>query len=336
MSSIENSSIEKSGTAKEGGGERTSADPSTRSAPDLINSLDLDIPAAAKGHRQSNKAVRKTIRRLRYVRSVLPRFGQRVAAHGHMLRSIWAKPGTETAGDIDISILCPTRGRPADMAKIWHSALQKASRPERIEIVFYLDNDDTLGLSGLALCATQRASQVRALIGNRIVLSQCWNAACEHARGDIFMQCGDDILFRSNDWDVFLIDAFAKVEDRIAFVYGRDGQYDQLLGTHGFLHRNWVETLGYFVPPIFSSDYNDVWLHEVAVRIQREVFVPEIYTEHLHFKNNKRTLDTTYKERLLRHKQDQVSTIWENTVTERIRDAKKLRAYIEQQAAKRG
>ena len=42
--------------------------------------------------------------------------------------------------------------------------------------------------------------------------------------------------------------------------------------THGFLHRNWVETVGYFVPPYFSSDFNDTWLNEVADMIGRKIY----------------------------------------------------------------
>lgn len=240
-------------------------------------------------------------------------------------------PGKESPGKIEISLLCPTRNRPYEMTRMWHSAIQTAQKPESIEVIFYLDYDDKMGFAGLRQAAARHPSQIRAISGERIILSQCWNAAAEIAKGDIFMHCGDDIIFRSKGWDEMVCNKMNSLPDRIAFVYGDDLIMGEKLGTHGFISREWVKSVGYFVPPIFSSDYNDTWLNEVADKIGRKFYVPEIVTEHMHFAAKKSHIDATHRERLQRHQEDDVDDLWVKTAHLREQDAQKLLASIEKE-----
>lgn len=232
------------------------------------------------------------------------------------------------AGDIKISLLCPTRARPRNMTRMWKSAVQTAKNPENIEIVFYLDNDDTAGMAGVRLVAKHRSAQVRAVIGPRMGLSECWNAVADIARGEIFMQCGDDIIFQSANWDAVVADKISSHPDGIAFVYGRDGYQDEKLGTHGFISRKWAETVGYFLPPQFPGDYSDTWLNEVADKIGRKIYAPEIYTEHMHCVVGKAPRDATYRERSVHDKTDKIHQLYKETAHLRDRDAQNLSAYI--------
>jgi len=247
-----------------------------------------------------------------------------------IIHAPYIAPGNETTGDIKISLICPTRARPRRMAAMWHSAVATADDPGQIEVVFYIDEDDAAGKAGLALSAKIRAAQVSSIVGRRLILSECWNAAAKIAKGGILMHCGDDIIFRSQGWDAQVIEKIDAFPDRIAFVYGRDGINDKKLGTHGFISSQWMEATGYMVPPIFSSDYNDMWLNEVAGRIGRRIYVPQIYTEHMHFMVQKSAKDATYLERLKRHRKDKMDEIWSNTAHLREADAQKLRACINQ------
>lgn len=219
-----------------------------------------------------------------------------------------------------ISILCPSRGRPDSLGEMVATAFATAERPAKVDIVLRLDADDP------RLHEYPNLSGVTYLTGPRTLLSQCWNQAAEAARGDILMHAGDDIRFRTPGWDRAVTDAFPP--DRIAFVHGRDGIHDQALGTHGFVHRRWVEAVGYFVPPLFSSDFNDTWLNDVAERIGRRVFLPEVFTEHLHPSVGKAVWDVTHRERLERHAADDVEGLYAGTEHLRVRDAEALRAVM--------
>lgn len=210
-----------------------------------------------------------------------------------------------------ISLLLPSRGRPASVMRLYGSAVATAAGD--IELIVRLDDDDP------TRTLYPKRSQIRYLHGERVTLSVYWNECYVAARGPIFMHCGDDITFNTPGWDRIVADAFP--EDGIAFVHGDDlGGKGETLGTHGFLRREWVDAVGYFVPPHFSSDYNDAWLNEVADAIGRRVFVP-IVTEHHHPAFGKGEWDRTHQERIARHHADDVDRIWRETKGERLRDA---------------
>ena len=142
------------------------------------------------------------------------------------------------------------------------------------------------------------------------------------------MQGNDDIIFRTNGWDALVEQAFENCPDKILLVHGSDeGQHFTRFGAHGIVHRRWIDTVGYFIPPYFSSDYGDAWINELAEGIRRRKFVPFI-AEHMHFMFGKAPMDQTTRERLARHKRDNVDDIWRRTKSERIVATKKLAALI--------
>jgi hypothetical protein len=234
-----------------------------------------------------------------------------------------------------ISILCPTRRRPGQVKDLIASAAGTATYPEQLQFVFYVDGDDPTRNEIQSLQPQAFGVPVEVITGPRVVLSQMWNECYKLADADVLMQCGDDIRFRTRGWDTKVLSQFLRYPDRIALVHGQDGIQGDRIATHGFLHRRWVNVVGYFVPPIFASDYNDLWLTEVADAIQRRIYLPEVYTEHMHPVAGKGPLDRTHQERLDRHNTQDCDRLWRDTAIERRVDADKLRAYIEGFAAAR-
>lgn len=223
-----------------------------------------------------------------------------------------------------ISILLPSRGRPDNIVRLANSIFETASNPSEIEIIVRLDEDDPK----LEQYMDNPPKQTTYFTGPRVVLSELWNECYKRSTGDILMHAGDDIVFRTKEWDRILQEKFNEFEDNIVFVFGDDGSpHNGTFGTHGFIHRKWVETVGYFVPPYFSSDYNDTWLNEVAQKINRHVHIP-ILTEHMHPDFNKGPVDKTHKDRYERHKKDNVKQIYEDRHEDRLSDADKLRRVM--------
>lgn len=186
-----------------------------------------------------------------------------------------------------ISLICPTRGRPRKMELMWNSALETADNPNNIEIAFYLDSDDDRGISKLK---DMRSSQVKSRIGDRMPIengANMWNLAYSAATGEILMLCADDVIFRSDGWDTTVLKEFETIDDNILYVCCNDkARYWRKWGTHGFLHQNWVKSLGYFAPPIYFYGVDDyyTWLAKCLGRIR---WKDEIVIEHMNWKLKK-------------------------------------------------
>lgn len=225
---------------------------------------------------------------------------------------------------IDISILLPSRGRPEQFKRMIDSVINTANHPSKLEIICRIDTDDI----SRPRYNESKTKKVRIFSGPRDILSKYWNECAAKARGNIFMHAGDDLIFHTQGWDDIIRSTFAGYADHIVFVHGDDGYWGDKFGTHGFVHRKWVETIGYFVPPYFSSDYNDSWLNDVANIIGRRKFV-NILTEHMHPAFGKAVWDQTHMERLQRHRDDNVDLLYQDKMNERLLDAEKLRKVMQ-------
>lgn len=225
-----------------------------------------------------------------------------------------------------ISLLVPSRKRIESLMRMWDSACDLAIDKNNIEMILAIDKDDIVTAKYIL---EHNDDRIKIILQPRDRnLSRLWNQCSILATGDIMMHCGDDIVFRTNNWDKIVTDSFDRYNDKIVFVYGKDGINDQAIGTHGFLHRNWVNTLGYFVPPYFSADFNDLWLTDVARKIDRLCFINELYTEHMHFMVGKSGQDEVYRERREMRKQDNCEMLYISMDNKRFRDAAKLIEFM--------
>ena len=227
-----------------------------------------------------------------------------------------------------ISILTPTRDRVSFCAELIKTCVLTSDHPKELEFVFYIDNDDNASKEYfdelVPYLESRDESGIKIVTGDRIVLSETLNKCMDVAEGDILFHCGDDIRFRTQGWDTIVRNKFDEFDDKIVFVFGTDGVHPPgSFGTHGFIHRKWVEAVGYFVPPYFSSDYNDTWLNDVGKDIKRYEHI-DIYTEHMHPVANKHFWDNTHLERMERHRNDNVDTLYDELEPKRKEDAEKL------------
>ncbi len=235
---------------------------------------------------------------------------------------------------MNIGLLLPTRNRPDNLRRLVKSIEDTCYRwgggpPEfPLEIIAWLDDDDTLsppvcGELGIKTISGPRGS---------VKLSDMWNRcyAAASPESDIFMLAGDDMVFKTYAWDLMVEDCFKAFPDKLVLVHGDDLYFGCMLGTHCFVHRRWIETVGYFTPPYFSAEFADTWVNHVAEFIGRRIFLPFI-VEHLHPEyGGKAPMDQTHKERIARREHDGVQEQYTNMAPERFTDAMKLFAAIRQ------
>jgi hypothetical protein len=226
-----------------------------------------------------------------------------------------------------ISILIPTRKRFPQLKRAIHSARTNGVLSRlKVEYVCYVDDDDNS-------YDNFDDPEVVWIRGPRCVLSNTWNKCAEAAHGDILMQGNDDISFVTQGWDLRVETAFERYPDHIVMVHGNDGSPPfnpsgrGEFGPHPFIHRRWVDAVGYFTPPYFSSDYGDTWLNDVANALGRRHYV-NITVEHHHMCFGKAQEDEVTTDRLLRHSCDNVEQLYRDLVPLRERDVEKLRSLI--------
>lgn len=225
-----------------------------------------------------------------------------------------------------ISLLVPTRHRPEKLrrmtASVWNTVkgIPKVSLWNSVEILCYVTNDDD-SYDG-------NDFDTKIVRGPRLIMSDLWNALLPHARGDILMQCADDVVLRTPAWDRYIEEAFAAVPDRILLAYGHDGSPNgENFATLPFVSRKWVDTVGYFTGPGYTADFSDTHPFDVAKMIGRTKYLP-LYFEHCHWLWGKSEVDETYKEIQDLRVKDNNTALYNERLSERMADAEKLRAVM--------
>lgn len=218
-----------------------------------------------------------------------------------------------------ISLCLATRERSEIFKAMCLSALNMASNPDNIEFVSYHDDDDKTVYEYLG-----NHKEVVGPSGNLNII-QMANECQKVATGPIYMFTADDIVFLTKGWDKRVLEEFDKFPDKIALVCP-DGDDWEIwkYGTMGFLHKNWVETTGYFLCPVDGAQVGDKWLNDVAMGINRRVHMLDVKTHH----NNVRDHVHRRKNRQGRNEQ-WTKKYWLPEVAKvRERDIQVLKEYI--------
>ena len=193
-----------------------------------------------------------------------------------------------------ISVLVPSRHRP-ELAKRLLDSIYSTKKND-VEVKFYLnDNDPTI-------------EKYKKLLPDNVYIigpdqSSCfsWTYLSPLAKHDYCMLVGDDAQFLSQNWDQHIIDFFNnfKHKDKILYVCPRDmtgsdkrrwlknkiptdrpykiETHPSPIGAaHFVLHKNWINTVGYFLPPQFWHWHIDNWLTKIAVRLGRAYVLPHV------------------------------------------------------------
>ncbi len=180
-----------------------------------------------------------------------------------------------------ISVLMTSRNRFNMLYKNCKQMFSLAANSENIELILYIDRDDYETISIYEKMRNEN-SNVRAIIGKKLShYGHAYNILCKEAGGDIYFFIADDCLISNENWDEIVLNEFNKVNDKILLVYGDDGNQGKKTATIGFVHKNWVETIGYLFPLDMMVKVGDSWLTKVARIIGRDVFIDDLKIKHL-------------------------------------------------------
>lgn len=223
-----------------------------------------------------------------------------------------------------ILLATPTRGRPESFSAMVHTARATASNNEHLAIVARVDRDDPQRGGYF----WERGYSV--IQGKRERLPVLWNEIVSEYRYDIVMMAADDIRFRTTGWDDEVRFAFKQWPDGIGLAYPDDGIHGQRLATHSFVSRQFVDTVGFYLPATLTGDFVDNWLHTLARVVGREAYLPRVYIEHLHPIVGKAQMDDTYNYRLTGNGPAKAQKAWKEVIESGlpIRAIEKLKGAI--------
>lgn len=196
-----------------------------------------------------------------------------------------------------ISLLLPTRGRPALVERLFKSIAETTAQSERVEIILFVDEDDT----GSHHLDSEEISVTR-LIGPRTSMG-CYNSACyAAARGDIIILINDDMVIGTPGWDNMIAEMDAGFSDKIYLAYGNDLFKKGDLCTFPILSRRTCELLVEPYPMAYRGAFIDYHLFDIFKRLQHAGFgriryLEDVVFEHLHYRTGKAPFDETYGKR---------------------------------------
>lgn len=155
-----------------------------------------------------------------------------------------------------IAILCPTYRRPK-LAKRMFDSVNGAAK------VYFCT--DSIDLMDCKLYGIETTDYVYA--DPMMPTSHKWNMlaieAIKNPENKLFMLGADDMYFDTPGWDKALINHYNALENKI-HVYALQDSRDIGGTPHPIVTREYIDAMGYFVPPIFMHWYVDSWTADIA------------------------------------------------------------------------
>lgn len=193
-----------------------------------------------------------------------------------------------------ISLLLPTRNRPDFVTRLFDSIAAKTFCPDQVEVILYVDEDDT---DSHDLDSTD--FRVVRIVGPALTMGG-YNSACfEKAQGDVLILANDDMVIRTPGWDDRIRAMDAEFEDKIYLGYANDLFKKSRFCTFPILSRRTCELLADPYPAAYRRAFIDVHLFDIFKRLQHAGFdriryYDDLVFEHLHYRTGKAPYDETY------------------------------------------
>lgn len=196
-----------------------------------------------------------------------------------------------------LSLLMPTRGRPQLARRFLQSARDRARRPQLLEAVLYVDDDDEeskcIACSGIDLVT---------IVGPRASMGTYTAACLRRSSGEIIILVNDDVVIRTHGWDDEIRSLHERVTDEIYLAYPNDLFKADRVCTFPILSRRMCDLLGDPFPAEYQGAFIDYHLLDIFKRLQRcglhrIVYLPQVVFEHMHYRAGKGEFDETYRNR---------------------------------------
>lgn len=230
-----------------------------------------------------------------------------------------------------IAILVPTRERMNNRLTLLFSILTTVSDINNVVIYYGVDKDDPT-LETINKVATAIPALKIIEIENNgefLGLGKLWNILTHESTEEIISMIGDDMVFKTLNWDIEIINEFKNGPvDNIQAVHCNDDYHGAKLAVNIFCHRKYAEVLGGFMREEFKINWVDQWMHQLFNSFNRLKYRGDIMIEHRHWVIGKNKHDKTAERMAIADANKISDQLWFSLVSERISDTKKLAAYL--------
>ena len=189
-----------------------------------------------------------------------------------------------------ITVMIPTRSRPNYAFKAASSAFDTSDG--RAKVVLGIDGDDPCLEEYKQLGFDYEVNWLSGT-GNVHALQLIYNLS----KTPYVFWAGDDVEFKTQDWDKLLLDAMPK--DNMAIVSAM-ASIDNNQPDHFLLSRDWIEAVGCLIYPNMHHYYVDAVHTEIAKKLGRLIKHPKVLVEHYHYSRHPNGIpeDEIYKRNL--------------------------------------
>lgn len=230
-----------------------------------------------------------------------------------------------------ISILVPTRERMNNRLTLLFSILTTVSDINNVNVYYGVDKDDpTLDTIKKVSSAIPSLKIIEIENNGQFLgLGKLWNILVENSTEEIISMIGDDMVFKTKDWDLKIIDEFKNgPEDNIKAVHCNDDCHGAKLAVNLFCHRKYAEVMGGFMREEFKINWVDQWLHQVFSAFGRLTYRGDIMIEHRHWVLGKNIKDSTADRMAIADVNKISDKLWYSLKDERVKDVEKLSEYL--------
>lgn len=187
-----------------------------------------------------------------------------------------------------ICLLIPSRERLNLKLTLISSIITTVNDINNVSLYFGIDDDDP---TKPIVEKIRRAIPFVNIIpihnqGKFIGINNIWNILAAHCSDEIFGYIGDDMIFKTPNWDVEILKEFSSKncpEDKIKMVHVDDGHHGPALSVNAFMHRKYYDVMGYFCKGDFLINYSDSWMYQMMKAFDRVTYLPNVLIQHNHW-----------------------------------------------------
>ena len=156
------------------------------------------------------------------------------------------------------------------------------------------------------------------------------NFLATKSSGEILFPANDDMIFITKEWDHLLDTEFSKnlTQEPLCVWVNSGNKYPYLFCHFPIINREWYRRLGYVGCELFNFWYLDTWICDLAKRSSKVIYSEKIKFKEYNAQANTDELDNTYLRNIADNKMEKDIEIWENSLSQRISEANKLKYII--------